>query len=125
MPLLVGVPGLILSLAQLAIDTIGRGGPAEKTEHEMAMAAADRSKGRSESADVRLAGRLHRGDPGLRLPCSAGRCWCCCSSASPPAAPGPARSSPGAGTLLVLWGMFNWLLGVPLFPGLLADWIGI
>jgi hypothetical protein len=124
MPLLVGIPGLLLSLGQLALDVLGHGGPSEKAEADMAAAAKDRSKGRSEAV---MFGWLALFTGGLlafgfliagpilvflfvRFAGRAG--WWQAAFA-------------GVCTFVVMWGIFVWLLEMPIFEGLVGGWLGL
>jgi hypothetical protein len=123
MPLLVGVPGLLLSLGQLVLDITGHGGPSEKSEADMARAATDRSKGRSEAVMFGWLGLFTVALIAFGF-LIAGPILVLLFVRIASRAPWWQAIVAGLATLLVIWGVFVWLLGMPIFEGLLLAWLG-
>jgi hypothetical protein len=124
MPLLVGIPGLLLSLAQLAVDNLGHGTGTEGTETEMAAAAANRRRGRSEAQMFGWLTAFTLGLLGFGF-LLGGPVLVVLFVRFATRSSWPNAFFAGAGTLAVLYGSFNLLLGLPLFEGLLAGWLGL
>lgn len=119
MPLLVGIPGLLLCLAQLVIDLRrpkqapekiaeeSRGGPPDRQTELQAFAWLGAFAGALLGFGFIVGGPLL---VAAFVRWSSRETWTSAIIA-------------GAGTFLVMWGVFVWLLELSLFQGLVLEWL--